>query len=333
MPHEHLLIDSTRLLVEPNRFSKMPLVDAPVSIEILADLKRDIMISNDNLRLDDLNDAIAELTRYKMFGGSSIVDVTVPGIGRDPLAIRAISTATDVNVVCATGWYVDRTHPAYVKSKSVDELAAIMMRELREGIDETGIRAGVIKIAFGGDPFTKNEKKVLEAAAQVQAETGAPVDIHPAQYNIEKRVFSKTAGEYLNLMREERADLSKVYISHMEYTSSDLEYQKTLIDEYGVTLAYDCFGQEYYSDSSSLGKGGFSDKQRVEALVKLLNAGHEKHLMVSNDICYKVKLRKYGGYGYANILEHIVPMLKFEGIIQKQINAMLVENPKRILSW
>ena len=333
LPHEHLLWDFTCWCIPPDRFSKTPLIDAPVTLEILGDLRRDSLISKDNCRLYDVNIAISELTRYKKFGGSSLVDTTLPGIGRDPLAIRAISRATGVNVVCGTGWYVDASHPDYVKSKSVDELVTIMVRELTEGIDDTGIRTGVIGEIGCSDPLTKNERKVLQAAGRAQVKTGAPLNIHPALYNKKEERYVKKGGEPVDLIHNEGAESSKIYISHMDLTLSDLEYHRALIDKYGVTLSYDCFGNEDYKESYSLGMGGLSDRQRVKALVELLKSGYEKHLMVSSDTCSKMQLRKYGGYGYAHILENIVPMLQFEGITQKQIRTMLVENPKRILSW
>ena len=334
LSHEHLIVDGTCWFAKPTEASKTYLVDAPITIEILGELRRNPSISKENLRLCDVNTAIAELMKFKMMGGKSIVDLTLPGIGRDPVALRGISEVTGVNIICGTGWYVDASHPAYVKTKSIDELTAIMVQELTECINGTEIKAGVMGELGCSVPLTQNEKKVLQAAGRAQAETGASITIHPGQFDTKKKQLNKKANEYIDLIQKEGANLKKVYMSHMSTVCSDLEYQKMIIDKYGVTLSWDTFGQENYMDDLWIGMPRcVSDMERVTALMKLLNSGYEKNFMLSHDICRKHCLTKYGGYGYAHILEHIVPMLKSAGATNKQIKTMLVDNPKRILSY
>jgi phosphotriesterase-related protein len=109
-----------------------------------------------------------------MMGGKSLVDMTTPEIGRDPMALRGIAIATGLNIICGTGWYLEDSYPDQVKKDNVDELSEIMIRELTEGIEETGIRAGVIGELGTGLELTENEKKVMRAAARAQARTRAP---------------------------------------------------------------------------------------------------------------------------------------------------------------
>jgi phosphotriesterase-related protein len=66
--------------------------------------------------------------------------------------------------------------------------------------------------------------------------------------------------------------------------------------------------------------------------VELLSQGYEKQIMLSHDVCYKFFLKKYGGFGYSHIMEHILPTLRYYGVQEKQIRVMMIENPKRILS-
>ena len=43
-----------------------------------------------------------------------------------------------------TGWYRERVYTQFVLEHTADDLARHMIRELDEGVDDTGIRAGVI---------------------------------------------------------------------------------------------------------------------------------------------------------------------------------------------
>jgi phosphotriesterase-related protein len=124
----------------------------------------------------------------------------------------------------------------------------------------------------------------------------------------------------------------KVYVSHMDDYYNDLGYNERIMEQYGVTLSYDCFGQEQYFDHLFFGAGGITDKERIATLVELLRKGFEGQLMMSHDICEKILLRKYGGWGYSHVLEHIVPTLKQNGVSEREVNTMLVGNPRRLFS-
>lgn len=334
LPHEHLLTELTVWWVKPTERSKLELVDAPITLDILHMLRRDVSFSRENLKLCDLNVAIDELILYKRAGGCSLVDVTLPGIGRDPLALRKISSATGVNVLTGTGWYIAASHPAIVKDKSLEELSDIMVRELTEGIGDTGIKAGLIGECGLSYPIDPNEEKVIRAAARAQAETRCAYTIHPPSYNdLEPKKIVKNATDILDIIQEEGANLEKFYMSHMDATCEDLDYHKKVMDTYGIVLGYDTFGQENYDDSSYPGAYDVPDKTRTNAIVELCNAGYEKQLVMSQDVAIKIHRVKYGGYGYAHILKHIIPVLRFQGVTEKQIRTMTVDNPKRLLAY
>ena len=308
------------------------LFESPLSIEILGALRRDPTRCKDNMVTDEpvIED---ELMWFKRWGGRSLVDLTLPGIGRDPYAQRRLSAGTGVNIIAATGWYVEASFPDFIKEKSIEELCDIMVKELTEGIGETGVKAGVIgECGCSQVPFHPQEKKVIQAAARAQAKTGAAFTIHPALIDVEKRIGSVKAAEtYVDLIEKEGADLSKFYLSHADRTCIDPDYHRRLINR-GITLGYDCLGKGDFFDSAFIGAGGMSDGERVRALVQLCKEGYDKQLVLSQDVCFKTNLRRYGGMGYAHILEHIIPMLKIEGVSEEQIRNMLVENPKRLLA-
>jgi phosphotriesterase-related protein len=328
-PHEHVFLD---IRVWMDKSAPKKLAEAPISMEILADLRWKDGQNRQNMVLDSFEDAVSELGRFKEAGGKSLVEVSLPGIGRDPKRLVKVSEATGLNIVCGTGFYVAQSHPAYVKKKSAEELSEIMVRELEEGIDGTGVRAGVIGEIGCQEPLEPEEAKVLAGAAMAQARTGAALTVHTALHDVPRKRVAKQVREELAILQRHDCDLSKVYISHMDFTFDDLEYQRRLMDEFGITLSYDTFGQEQHYNNVYMGAIGIPDSSRSHALLEHLKRGYAGQLMMATDVCQKIHLRKYGGYGYANVLEFIIPYLKAKGASAKDVRTMMVENPKRLLS-
>jgi len=340
MSHTHLLselsvserhIQSSSELTEESDMTDYDrlLLDKPVTMDILGTIRRHVMSVKDNTILGDVNLAIEELMFYKKMGGTSVVETTLVGLKRDPIGLRKISSATGVNVISASGWYIAGSHPAFVKEGDIDELCDYMVNELTVGISDTGIRTGIIKAAMSGStpdiPFSGDEEKVLRAAARAQAKTGAAMTVHPCHHYGRARHWQT----YLNIMQNEGANLEKCYLSHMEFYCTDLDYQKTLLER-GVTVSYDQFGGEQYVRP---GWPKPSDQMRVNGVRQLVKAGYTKQIVLSNEIVYKCNLRKYGGYGYAHVLENIALDLIYYGVTEQQLNTMLIENPKQLLPF
>jgi phosphotriesterase-related protein len=318
--------------MRPKSVSGKKLAKTRVTLNSRGEVFRDANVCADNMILDSVHNAVAELLEYKRAGGQSVVDVTPKALGRDHRSIVAISKASRLNVICATGWHVDLTLPSSVRKATVESLSEVMHRELTEGIEGTEIRAGLMKIGCSY-PWTKDERKVLEAAVLTQTMTGAPIGIHTAQHDPENRRYAKQAGEYLSSLQKKGANFDRVYLSHMDFTADDPDYHRSLIEKYGMVLGYDDFGHEQYYDTFYPGCGGISDNMRVKGLVELLKSGYEKHIILSHDLCLKINYKKYGGFGYSHVLRHIIPELRDRGVTRKQVRTMLVENPRRILSW
>jgi phosphotriesterase-related protein len=67
-------------------------------------------------------------------------------------------------------------------------------------------------------------------------------------------------------------------------------------------------------------------------VVELANHGHVDRLLISQDVGVKTRLLTYGGWGYAHLLTHVVPLLKSLGLDDLSIERLLVENPQRVLA-
>jgi phosphotriesterase-related protein len=330
LPHEHLLVDFTCWWQPPLEASKMKLVDAPITIEILGMMRRDSSFSRENLKLFDVDAAIEELMLFKRAGGGSVQEASLPGVRRDPLALREVSNATGIHVMTATGWYLAASHPVTLKEKSLEDLSEAMVEELTDGIGDTRIKANICKAALSY-PIDPNEEKAMRAAARAQARVGCAYTVHPSLFDYEGRKIVKNIPDILDTVQEEEANLEKLYMSHCDLTCEDLEYHKKIMDTYGVVLGYDTFGSESYWDNVIPGDA-MLDKIRTNAIVKLCESGYEKQLLMSHDVATKMRHVKYGGFGYAHILKNIVPALRFRGVTEKQIRTITVDTPKRLLT-
>jgi phosphotriesterase-related protein len=134
--------------------------------------------------------------------------------------------------------------------------------------------------------------------------------------------------EAVRILEREGANLSRVILDHLELRL-DLPYHEDLLRT-GVNIAYDHFGREYHYDAGHIQYP--TDLQRVEALAELISRDYIDQLFISQDVCMKMDLHRYGRWGYDHILTHIVPMAKTVGISEQEMETLLVDNPKRVLA-
>lgn len=344
LTHEHVLIDLSFIcrLMAPQESSLRELMDRPVTMEMMTLLRRGVRKFNfDDALLGDIEVAIREVSEYVRCGGKSLIDQSLPGIGRDPEGLARVSRATGANIICSTGWYIAASHPPYVKAMSSEQLAETMVRELEVGIGDSDIRAGVIGECGCSYPipFHEEEKKVLKAACIAQKKTGVGFSCHPAYADAKRKTYDLTAPfKYIDLIESTGADAGKFFLSHSDiichpgFLKSPADHAAKLMER-GINLNFDTFGQEHFDDYIFMGARHPSDTERVAVVAELCRRGYAKQIMLSQDVCWKHMLKKYGGAGYSHLLEHIIPSLKYYGVTQKQISTMTVDNPRRVLSF
>jgi phosphotriesterase-related protein len=323
LTHEHLLVDLRVWCQEPQEAGKKVLAHAPVELSTLGAIRRDPLINRDNCVLDDKDLIIAELRQFKAAGGSGLVDCTNNGLGRVPLPLREIAQAVGVHIVMGSGYYIGRSHPEDMHERSIEALTDEIVRDLTEGVGDTGVRAGLIGEIGTSFNVRGNERKVLQAAARAQRRTGAPISVHLLPWR-------KNGAEVLDILEREGANLNQVILCHLSTTRGDVTYHTTLARR-GAYVEYDFFGMETYVDS--VGQYMGSDLHAVVALKRLIDEGCLERLLLSHDTCTKIQLTRYGGWGYAHVLKHVVPMLHRHSVSEEQIRILLVENPRRVLTW
>jgi len=282
LPHEHLFIDLLREYRDAGLLRDEPL-------------------------------AIREVGAFKALGGGTIVDLTSIGLGRNPEGLARVSQATGVNIVMGAGFY---RHPyldrEWFDRHDPDAIAEVIVRDLVEGVDGTGIRAGIIGEVGCDSYISAAEERSFRAAARAHLATGATISTHAARWPI--------GLAQLDLLEREGVDPARVIVGHAD-TVPDEGYRIALARR-GAWVELDTIQGETEHDT----------EQRIAWLLELLDAGLGDRVLLSHDVCLSSHLRARGGSGYAYLLDGFVPRLRERGLDEATIERLLVDNPRRALT-
>ena len=312
-PHEHLLIDFRSQFSEFKEVSKKYLSEQKVSIENLDIISMNPWAVKDNWLMGDTEVAKNEVQRFKEAGGETIVDVTSVGLGRDPEAIRNIGNSVGLNTVMGCGYYTKDSHPKDMDEKTVEDIYDEMMRDIKIGVADTGIKAGVIGEIGTSEEIYPNEKKALIAASKVQKDTGLAIHIHTYSWG-------QKGLEALDIVEKNGANLNKVCIDHVDLMI-DIKYCEKIIKR-GAYIEFENFQKEWTGDGIEFCQ---RDLDKIEAIIKLTELGYISSILISGDICLKMSLHKYGGWGYDHVLNNIIPIMRRKGVTKEQIDKLIKE--------
>jgi phosphotriesterase-related protein len=223
-----------------------------------------------------------------------------------------------------SGYYYAGAYMFNMDEKTEDDIAAEFLQDITEGAEGTDIRAGIIGELGCTWPMDKNEEKVLRAGAKAQQATGVAINIHPARHK-------ESPLQIIKILQEGGADINRVVIHDIDRTLRTHE-ERCALAETGCYLGYNHFGQEgYYLPDLSIDLP--NDHAKINEIMLLIKEGYLNQILVSQDICMKIMQCRYGGHGYAHILEYAVPVMRLKGITDEQINTILIDNPKRLLTF
>ena len=278
-------------------------------------------------RKKEIAGAAEKLREIKELGVTSFVDPCPMELGRDPEFAAECADKSGLNVVVATGLYNEALGiPPHFRSLPADDIAEIYVREITDGIDKTGIKAGLIKTATGGIPgmtetaktIGTHEETCLRAAARAHKVTGVPILCH----NDELGPFGR---ETLDVFEDEGVDFNRVLIGHA-CGVGDMRYYFDVLER-GAWIGFDRFGIDIIAP----------DKMRLASLIGLLAVGYDR-IMLSHDAVHCLMGRPSKAWeqfieacpnnNYSHILKNIIPTLAKAGVSEGTIHTMMVENPK-----
>jgi phosphotriesterase-related protein len=270
--------------------------------------------------------AVERLRELKDSGIDTIVDLTVIGLGRFiPRIVTVADQVPDINIVAATGVYTYNDVPMYFHFQGPgtilggpEPMTELFVREIRDGIGDTGVRAGILKCATDTPGITPGVERVLRAVAQAHRRTGVPITTHtptpPQPWGLEQQ----------RILAEEGVDLSRVVIGHSGGTL-DTEYHEALIAN-GSYLGFDHFGI-----------ATFSMAERIESVKVLCDHGHANRIVLSHDAMCHVDwfppalVSAWKDWRWTHIPQDVLPEMRRAGISEEDITTMMVVNPRRIL--
>ena len=280
------------------------------------------------------------------FGVKTVVDLTPPDIGRHPELLARVSRESGTNIVAATGFYAERMGIGfYWRRKTLDYIAEMMVRDINEGMvyDNrlTPYKAGIIKVATGGmaeTPVEPNGRRIgpieehaARAAARAQKKTGAPIGTHtqPLDYK------STNPGlEMLDVLEEEGADPGKVMMGHV-FIKPEFSQLEALARR-GAILQVDHIGIPWMHKTAAE-----LDEKLATMICKLVDKGFIKQLCFSYDrffshgrgpITADEPDQDNTRVPLGHLWDSFVPRLEKLGFGKKELDTVMIENPKRILA-
>lgn len=315
--HEHVLFD----IVPPGATGDR---DVPIALRDRWQIDYLSNASPANAHQTDVAVATAELTALAGDGGSLIVDQSVFGLSRDAGGLVRASQDSGVHVVAAAGTYTAAFLDPATLALDASALTKRFTAEITQGLDGTGIRAGLIGEIGCSWPLHPFERRALAAAARCQAATGAAISVHPGRH-------PHACAEILDILHAEGADLTRVILCHMDRTHPDGDGIQPLLDR-GATVEWDFFGieQSHYwmSDDTELP----TDLGRLRLIRRFADLGHAAQIAISQDICTRTRLRTWGGHGYGHILRNVRRLMARLEFSPTLVAALIRDTPLRMLT-
>ena len=264
-------------------------------------------------------DAIAKLKRLREGGIHTIADPTAIGLGRYIPRIQRINAEVDLNIVVCTGVYAFLELRGFLGYRTDDQLVELFVREIREGIDDTGVKAAFLKCAVERHGVIGDIPRILAAIAAASIETGAPVMVHT-------NAQARTGLDALEVLTGHGVDPRRIVIAHAG-DSNDLGYLRAIADT-GAWLGCDRFGIEHFNPLAD----------RINTLLSLLADGYGDRIHLSHDAACFFDFMT-GDTAFANekpdyllISNQVVPALLEAGVSQAQIDELMIANPRRFLT-
>jgi phosphotriesterase-related protein len=280
-------------------------------------------------RAQIVKDSLEMMEQIKAFGVKTYVDATPNDGGRFPEILREVSEKSGVNIICSTGYYYEEEGmPAYWKFRSSlgdvsGEIYELFSKEITEGIRDTGIKAGAIKVGTGKGEITDYERMMFQVAARVQKDTGVPIITHTQEGTM--------GPEQAELLVSAGADPERIQIGHMS-DNTDIRYQLETM-KHGVYVAFDRMGIQVLA-------GCPMDEERYSVLVGLIGTGHADQMMISHDYIAhwlgrplnvpEAALPFIANWHPTHLFKNVIPALKQGGVTDEQIQTILVDNPRRL---
>jgi len=278
------------------------------------------------VRAGAMTRAVDQLQELKGLGVGTFVDPCPMDLGRDVEFLAELSQRSGLRIVCTTGAYFEAEGITYTfRQMPIEDITAIYIKEITEGVGDTGIRAGAVKIATGAHQISDYERKLVVAGARAARETGVPLISHTQE--------ASCGHEQIDLVTGEGVSAGRLVVGHSDGID-DPDYHRSLAER-GAFVGFDRFGISLI----------VSDEVRVKNVLRLAESGHVRNILLSHDsiVCWQGRplpfanrhedvLAMMPDWRPTSILTKIVPQLRAGGLTEADIATILVDNPRRFFT-
>jgi phosphotriesterase-related protein len=278
-------------------------------------------------RADALSRGVDRMQELIGFGVATFLDPCPMDLGRDVEFMAEVAERSGMRIICTTGAYKQNEGLTYTfGALPVEEIEAIYVKELTEGIGESGICAGLVKVATGAPEISDYEKKLLVAGGRAAAAVGCPVLTHTDHASL--------GLEQIAILTAQGVPAHRILVGHSD-GRDDHAYHRSLADK-GAYVGFDRFGIEVF----------ISDEKRIESVCKMVGAGYARSICLSHDSTCASWLGRpvFNGrivmtpealaatlpnWEATHLFKRIVPRLRERGVTEADLQTIFVDNPRR----
>jgi phosphotriesterase-related protein len=268
---------------------------------------------------DFMDRIVHSLTQAKDAGIDTIVDATPLDLGRDVTVLANASRMSGVNIIACTGFLLGA--PRFCEGVSADQLAQLLVREIRDGIAGTNIKAGILKSASDIEGVTEWQETVLRAVARAHLMTNVPIMLH-------SYAPGRVGEQQVAILKEEGVDLRRVKVDHCNDTT-DIGYLTWLLEQ-GCYL-----GMDRYPGWS------LTPLTRTQTIKKLIDAGHVDRLLPSHDwilahvmgmspaaIKAREEEERLNPHDFLYLKKVVFPQLREMGVPESILSRLCITGPR-----
>jgi phosphotriesterase-related protein len=264
-------------------------------------------------------DAITKLRRLREGGITTIVEPTAFGLGRNIERVQRINAEVDLNIIVASGVYAFLEMPNFLAYRADEVIVDLFVREITEGINETGVKAAFLKCAVEHFGLVGDVPRILGVIAEAAKRTDVPVMVHT-------NAQARSGLPALRTLTDAGVDPRRIVIAHAG-DSNDLDYLRTIADS-GASLGFDRFGIDHFNPTAD----------RIRTLSALVEQGYTDRIHLSHDAaCFYDFMVDNPFFAhehpdYLFISNEVIPRLQEAGVTANAVAQMMEENPRSFFS-
>jgi phosphotriesterase-related protein len=263
----------------------------------------------------------AKMQELYQAGIGALVECTPIGCGRYVDLFKDVAKRSPVKIIASTGFFHESWCPIHPigQALDVDAMADLFIREIREGMGDTLIKAGIIKCATGEGRISPKEEQILRASARAHKACGCPIITHTT---------NGMGLEQLDIFESEGVSPQEMIISHIGFEPDPLDYSERMLER-GANVSFDRIGMHTF----------FEDSHWIDIVGNAIRKGYINQIMLSHDaavFAYGLEVTSdqnvFDDYTY--IPRVFLPRLQKEaGVSDEQVSIIMEQNPQRVLAF